>query len=212
MSKCTKPNCDCLERARKENGGPLKYGYQCLYNTDAVEEAAKKKFRPPPSTPPLTEEREGNDQIHIVLADGVTARVSPNASPQLIEALTKMVDLTKVGFPSPQIECDSWLNIDMPEYLKDGRDKGRFAWEQGYKAAAARYRNPPSSPTQTEERGEVPEDVMEWIMDNERRIWELTAGDGDHPSNWKTGAIAMYHKIQSQLSEARNAENALNNK
>lgn len=50
MSKCTKPNCDCLERAEKANGGPLKDGYQCLYNTDAIN-AAKEEYRPSPSLP-----------------------------------------------------------------------------------------------------------------------------------------------------------------
>jgi len=60
MSKCTKPNCDCLERAEKANSGPLKDGYQCLYNTDAVN-AAKEKSRPSPSLP----ETEQGDKFDI---------------------------------------------------------------------------------------------------------------------------------------------------
>jgi len=46
MSKCTKPNCDCLKRAEIANGGPLKDGYQCLYNTYAVNAAKKKQAIP----------------------------------------------------------------------------------------------------------------------------------------------------------------------
>lgn len=92
---------------------------------------------------------------------------------------------------SPQTEEDIWLNIDMPEYLKDGRDKGRFSWEQGYKAAEARYRNPPSSPPQTEEReGEVPEEIDWKTHDKDSLIWHI------HVKKLKIKTL------QSQLSEA----------
>lgn len=121
--------------------------------------------------------------------------------------------------PSPQTERDIWLNIDMPEYLKDGRDKGRFSWEQGYKAAAARYRNPPSSPTQTEERGEVPDEPFDfdgWVNEkfDERGRYKQTLDEWAH---YKCGVVDLYNDIepvnkslrkeisalQSQLSEAR---------
>lgn len=45
MSKCKKPDCDCLERAEQANGGePLKHGYPCLYGNDSeMAQAAKQK-------------------------------------------------------------------------------------------------------------------------------------------------------------------------
>lgn len=51
-----------------------------------------------------------------------------NQSPEAIDA--------KVG-DMPQAFIDGQIARDLPEYLRDGRDKGRFAWEQGYRAAFA---------------------------------------------------------------------------
>lgn len=36
---CTKPNCDCVEKAEEKNGGPVKYGYPCLHHD--IEEEMK---------------------------------------------------------------------------------------------------------------------------------------------------------------------------
>lgn len=48
---------------------------------------------------------------------------------------------------------------------------------------------------------EIPAEILEWIEQQERRVWALTAGDGDHPSNWSNGARAMYQKMRSELAE-----------
>lgn len=49
--------------------------------------------------------------------------------------------------------------------------------------------------------GEISEDIMQWIKQHEKRLWEITAGEKGHPSNWENGAIAMYHKIWKAIEK-----------
>jgi hypothetical protein len=149
-----------------------------------------------PSTPPITEERE------VICPDcgGDGKETCHNPDHGFIEAMPG--ETGRLGCPVCGHDRDHKVNR--------GKNKCELCKGEGHlsesKANEWLSENdldleliPAATPSpQTEERGEVPEEIMEWIeAELERRYLK------DHKRDIARGmAISLYHKMKSQLSEA----------
>jgi hypothetical protein len=118
ISKCAKPNCDCLERAEKANGGPLKHGCQCLYNTYALN-AAKEKSKPSPSLPE-TEQAIDPAEARRNIPDGMDEWCEAHQSYYKYEC-PECAILAPPDQPVPEEVMDSGKNKAFIELVRDMR-------------------------------------------------------------------------------------------
>jgi hypothetical protein len=151
-----------------------------------------------PLEAPFKEETPFPDHVHVALPSGGVANVSPDASPELLDALDKMVELAKETPDSPSMlgekEAAKFENVTS-------------IYPAGVNITSGEY-YPPA-------------DLMKWIKDNAKDFCRLpeTKPDIVITSNkhslaglfaWHDGAKAMYNKLLTEkygdLLSAANAK------